>query len=74
MGLVEVKLGNFAAAADAFSRSAQLRPSAVGYLLLEKSLLRGGRTSEAQAAREKARRLSPDLGAQQQIADGLASH
>lgn len=74
MGLVEVKLGNFAAASDAFSRSAQIRPSAVGYLLLEKSLLRSGRTSDAQAARQKAQQLSSDLGTQQQIADRLASH
>jgi Tfp pilus assembly protein PilF len=70
-GLVERRLGKFDAAADAFSRSAQIQPSALSYLLLEKSLEQSGRTLEATAAREKARRLSPDLRTQQQIADTL---
>jgi protein O-mannosyl-transferase len=71
MGLVEHKLGKFAAASDAFSRSGQIRPTAVCYLLLEKSLRAGGHTVEAVEAREKARELSPDLESPQQIADGL---
>lgn len=71
MGLVEQKLGNFVAASKAFSRSAELQPSAVDYLLLEKSLQRGGHMLEAVAAHEKAQQLSPDLQSQQQIADRL---
>jgi protein O-mannosyl-transferase len=71
MGLVEQKLGKFTAASDAFSRSAQIQPSAVDFLLLEKSLRCSGRTWEAVAAREKAQQLSPDLRTQQQIADRL---
>jgi protein O-mannosyl-transferase len=71
MGLVEQRLGKFTDAAAAFSRSAQIQPSAVNYLLLERSLERSGHTLEAVAAREKAQQLTTDLGTQQQIADSL---
>jgi tetratricopeptide (TPR) repeat protein len=71
MGLVEEKLGKFTAASDAFSRSAQIQTSAVDYLVLEKSLERGGHKVEAVAARAKAQQLSTDLRSPQQIADSL---
>ncbi|HXW88998.1 MAG TPA: tetratricopeptide repeat protein [Terriglobales bacterium] len=71
MGLVEQRLGKFTDASNAFRRSTLLQPSAVVYLLLEKSLARSGRNLEAVAARDKAQQLSPDLGSQQQIADSL---
>ena len=71
MGLVEQRLGKFTDASDAFLRSAQIAPSPVGYLLLEKALARSGHNVEAAAAREKAQQLSPDLRTPQQIADSL---
>jgi protein O-mannosyl-transferase len=71
MGLVQEKLGKFSAASEAFSRAAQLQPSPVEYLLLEKSLERDGRKLEAVAAHEKARDLAPDLRSQEKIAARL---
>jgi protein O-mannosyl-transferase len=71
MGLIEQRLGKFTDAAAAFLRSAQIQPSAVNYLLLEKSLERSGHTLEAVAARKKAQQLTPDLATQQKIAESL---
>jgi len=71
VGLLQQKLGKFAEAADAFSRSASIQPSAVDYLLLEKALQGSGQTLAAATAHQKAQQLSPDLGSPGQIADGL---
>lgn len=71
MGLLEQKMGNFSQAAQAFSQSAELQPSVLDYLLLEKSLQAAGRRLEAVAAHEKAQHLSSDLRPQEQIADSL---
>jgi len=71
MGLLEQKLGNCDEAAGAFSHAAALRPSPVGYLLLEAALQSCGRSSEATAAHEKARQISDDLGLAHTITDKL---
>lgn len=71
MGLLEQKLEKYSEAANAFSRSAGLAPSAVDYLLLEKALQGCGRVVEAAAAHQKAQQISPDLGPAQTIADTL---
>ena len=71
VGLLQQKLGKFAEAAEAFSRSATIQPSAVDYLLLEKALQGSGQTSAAAAAHEQARQLSPDLRSAGEIADSL---
>jgi protein O-mannosyl-transferase len=71
MGLVEQRLGKYSEAADAFSQSAALAPSAVDYLLLEKALQRCGRVAEAEAAHQKAQQITSDLGSAQMIADRL---
>jgi len=73
MGVLEQRLGKFALAAEAFSRSAAIQPSAVDYLLLEKALERSEHTSEAVAAHQKAEQLSPDLRSVQPIADALVA-
>jgi protein O-mannosyl-transferase len=71
MGLLEEGLQKYSEAADAFSRAANLAPSAVEYLLLEKALHRCGRISDAAAAREKAQQISPDLASAQLVANRL---
>jgi protein O-mannosyl-transferase len=71
MGLLEQKTGQFAAAAEAFSRSAEIQPSALDYLLLEKAFQGSGQTAEAVTAHQKARQLSEDLEPMQRVADGL---
>jgi protein O-mannosyl-transferase len=73
LGLLEQRLGKFAPAAEAFSRSVAIQPSAVTYLLLEKALAGGGQTPEALAAHEKALQLSPDLRPMEQITDSLVA-
>jgi protein O-mannosyl-transferase len=71
MGLLEQKMGNFNAAALAFSQAAQLQPSVLDYLLLERSLQAAGRHVEAVTAHDKAQHLSSDLRTQEQIAQSL---
>jgi len=73
MGLIEERLRKHDDAANAFSRSAAIRPSAVDYLLLETALEHSGRRREADAAHAQAQRISSDLGEAQGIAQKLLS-
>ena len=74
LGVVEYELGDPAAAAEAFSRANHLQVSDVGYMLLARALEKGGRQAEADAAREQAKLISPNVDAAQQTADNLLSH
>jgi len=48
-----------------------IQPTDVGYLLLADALERSGRVAEAQAARQRAAEISPDVGEAQKQAEGL---
>jgi len=63
LGIANQRSGNLAAAIEAYSRSTRLQASDVGFLLLAQALERGGRRAEAEAARQQARLVSPDVAA-----------
>ncbi len=71
LGVVDQKLGDAGAAAQAFSRATEQQPSAVGYLLLSQALEESGHKQEAQAARQQANLLTQDLAAAEQTAEKL---
>ena len=71
LGLVAEQEGNFAEAVRQFSSAMAIRPTDVGYLLLADALERSGRVAEAQAARQRAAEISPDVGEAQKQAEGL---
>jgi tetratricopeptide (TPR) repeat protein len=73
LGVVEQKMGDAGAAAQAFSRATEMQPSAVGYLLLARALDESGHKQEAQAARQQANLLTQNLeGAEQTVEKLLA--
>jgi tetratricopeptide (TPR) repeat protein len=73
LGVVEQKMGDAGAAAQAFSRATEMQPSAVGYLLLARALEQSGHKQEAQAARQQANLLTQNLeGAEQTVEKLLA--
>ncbi len=74
MGLLAQRDGDFAQAANYYSQAASAQPSDIGFVLLAQALEKSGRASEAQAAYQEAKRLSPDLSAARQEADRLLSH
>jgi protein O-GlcNAc transferase len=71
LGLLGRKTGNAQQAVVAFSRLVALQPADVGYLLLAGALEQGGRREEAQAATEKAKQLSRDIGHAEETANRL---
>jgi uncharacterized protein HemY len=71
LGLLALKDGDFAQAADRFTHAAAIQPSALGYLLLARALEKGGHPAAAQAADQAARQISPDLTDVRQAADTL---
>ncbi len=66
LGIADQRSGNLAAAVEAYSRSTRLQVSDVGFLLLAQVLEQSGRTKEADAARQQARSISPNLAAAEQ--------
>jgi tetratricopeptide (TPR) repeat protein len=71
MGLLALKDGDFALAADRFTQATAIQPSALGYVLLARALEQGGHPAEAQAADQAARQISPDLTGVRKAADTL---
>jgi tetratricopeptide (TPR) repeat protein len=71
LGVVDQKLGDAGAAAQAFSRATEMQPSAVGYLLLAHALEQSGHPPEAQAARQQANLLTPNPAAAEQAVEKL---
>ncbi len=61
MGLVAERGGDFARAADFFSRAVSIEPNDLGYFLLATALEKRGRQAEASAAFVQAQRISPDI-------------
>lgn len=58
MGVLAVRSGDLNQAIQDFQRATTSKPTELGYTLLSKALDQAGRTSEAQAARERAKLLS----------------
>ncbi|HUI83196.1 MAG TPA: tetratricopeptide repeat protein [Candidatus Binatia bacterium] len=71
LGVVAQKLGDLPEAVEAYSRATRLQVSDVGFLLLAQALERMGKKQEAQAARERAKLVTPDLAAAQAAVDRL---
>jgi tetratricopeptide (TPR) repeat protein len=58
LGLLAEKSGDFAQAANDFSRAVETQPTDVSYLLLSEALAKAGRAAEAQAAAQSAEQNS----------------
>jgi tetratricopeptide (TPR) repeat protein len=64
LGVLAVRAGDLNLAIQNFQRATTSKPTELSYTLLAKALDQAGRTSEAQAARERAKLLSNKKGAQ----------
>jgi tetratricopeptide (TPR) repeat protein len=71
LGLLALKAGDFAQAADQFTHVTLIQPTALGYVLLAHALEKGGHPAQAQAARQTAQQLSPELTEVRQEADKM---
>jgi tetratricopeptide (TPR) repeat protein len=71
LGLIAEHAGDFAEATRQFANAMAVQPTDVGYLLLAHALDQAGRSADAQAARQRAAQISPDLGEAQKQANGL---
>jgi tetratricopeptide (TPR) repeat protein len=69
LGIANQRSGNLGGAVEAFRRSTRLQVSDVGFLLLAQALEKIGRGQEAEAARQQARLVTPDLAAAQRMVD-----
>jgi tetratricopeptide (TPR) repeat protein len=70
LGVLAQKSGDFANAIQLYTHANQIRPTALGYLLLARALHRSGRSEDAEAALQMARRM-PGFPETQQVADRL---
>ncbi|HET9409476.1 MAG TPA: tetratricopeptide repeat protein [Candidatus Sulfotelmatobacter sp.] len=73
MGFVAQKAGHLDRAIEFYAHAVRTEPSDVGYILLAQALEKDHREQEAQAAMEKAKKLSPDIQSAQQAVDRLLS-
>ncbi len=71
LGVIEEKEGNVSSAVQQFSHAMALQPTDVGYLLLAHALQQQGRADEANAALDRAARLSRNLPQAQMQAESL---
>ncbi len=71
LGLISQKNGDFAEAADRFSRAVDIQPTDVSYLLLAQALQRAGHPDQVQAASQAAQQISTDLNAAQKEVEQL---
>jgi len=71
LGLVSQKSGDYAEAVKAYQQAVAIQPWDLGYYLLGRALEQSGRTAEAQAAMEQARRLSDNFDQLQKSVDAL---
>ena len=63
LGIVTAQAGDPRDAVSAYSEAVKMQPSDVGYLLLARALEQTGQSSQAEAARAEAQRLSRNLAA-----------
>jgi protein O-mannosyl-transferase len=74
MGLLAQREGNLAEAARRYSQAMTFEPTAIGYLLLAKAMEQSQHAAEAQAARDEAQRISPDLSEAERASEKLLEH
>ena len=74
LGLMAQRTGDLPLAVSAYSRATQIYPSDFGYVLLAGALDASGDNAQAQAARERAQRLSRNMGAAERYAHELLYH
>ncbi len=70
LGVLAQKSGDLGNAIQRYSQANQIRPTALGYLLLARALHRSGRSEDAEAALQRARSM-PGFPETQHVADGL---
>jgi protein O-mannosyl-transferase len=70
-GVLAVRAGDVNQAIQDFQRATTSKPTALGYTLLAKALDQAGRTSEAQAAHERAKLLSNQKQSAQTSPEGM---
>jgi tetratricopeptide (TPR) repeat protein len=70
LGVLAQKSGDLTNAIQTYSHANQIRPTALGYLLLARALHRSGRSEDAEAALQRARSM-PGFPETQHVADGL---
>jgi len=73
LGVLAVRSGDVNLAIENFQRAVTSKPTELGYTLLAKALDQAGRTGEAQTARDRAKLLGNQKGAQAP-AEGLLAH
>ena len=71
LGLVARQTGNYPEAVAAFSQALTIQQWDLGYFLLARALQQSGRTQDADAAMQQARRLSDNFDQLQKAADSL---
>ncbi|MGD0416811.1 MAG: tetratricopeptide repeat protein [Terriglobales bacterium] len=71
LGLVALHEGDLAEAIAQFSNAMAVEPTDIGYLLLAHALEQAGHSTEAEAARQRAGLISPNLNEAQREADAL---
>jgi uncharacterized protein HemY len=71
LGVLAVRSGDVNQAIQDFQRATTSKPTELGYSLLAKALDQAGRTSEAQAARERAKLLSNQKQGSQVSPEGM---
>jgi len=69
LGIADQRSGNLPGAVEAYTRATHLQVSDVGFLLLAQALDLAGRQQDAEAARQQARLVSPDLAAAQRAVE-----
>ena len=74
LGVTAQRFGNVAEAVQDYSRSIQLEPSDIAYLLLAQALALQGQTAEAQTATAKARAMSPNFERAQHMIRALVGN
>jgi len=71
LGIVTAQAGDPREAVDAYGQAMKLQPSDVGYLLLARALQETGQSSQAEAARAEAQRLSRNLPAAERNVEAI---
>ncbi len=71
LGIANQRSGNLGAAIEAYTRATRLQVSDVGFLLLSQALEKSGRAKDAEAARQQAQLISPDMAAAQRTVNNV---
>jgi tetratricopeptide (TPR) repeat protein len=73
-GLIAQKSGNLPLAIAEYTKAVSIKPTDLGYGLLQRALEQSGRTSEANTAYVQAQRLSPNMDSTRSTVDHLLAN